>query len=72
MEFGKFMQLLVLFDLLSEMDILIKFMVVVLYGMVLGGGLEVVLICYYWVVLDFVKVGLFEVLLGILFGVGGI
>ncbi|MAP23847.1 MAG: 3-hydroxyacyl-CoA dehydrogenase, partial [Alteromonadaceae bacterium] len=70
-EFGKPMQPPALPDLLSEMDTLTKPMVAALHGTALGGGLEVALTCHYRVALDSAKVGLPEVLLGILPGAGG-
>lgn len=70
-EFGKPMQPPALPDLLSEMDTLTKPMVAALHGTALGGGLEVALTCHYRVALESAKVGLPEVLLGILPGAGG-
>lgn len=70
-EFGKPMQPPSLPDLLVEMDSVSKPMVAALHGTALGGGLEVALTCHYRVALTSAKVGLPEVLLGILPGAGG-
>lgn len=55
-------------------EILGVFVVVVLNGIVLGGGWEIVLGCYVCIVLnDFkIKFGFLEVILGLLLGGGGI
>lgn len=47
---------------------------VVIYGDCLGGGFELVMVCMVWVVtsLDKIKMVLFEVMLGLFLGVGGI
>ncbi|NVK54811.1 MAG: enoyl-CoA hydratase/isomerase family protein [Alteromonadaceae bacterium] len=70
-EFGKPMQPPALPDLLTEMDSISKPIVAALHGTALGGGLEVALTCHYRVALASAKVGLPEVLLGLLPGAGG-
>ncbi|MEC9263077.1 MAG: 3-hydroxyacyl-CoA dehydrogenase NAD-binding domain-containing protein [Pseudomonadota bacterium] len=70
-EFGKPMQPPSLPELLVEMDKVSKPMIAALHGTALGGGLEVALTCHYRVALSSAKVGLPEVLLGILPGAGG-
>lgn len=64
--------LFMLFEVLDKIEYVSKFVVVVLLGFVFGGGLELVLVCYYWIIFVLNKVGLLEVNLGILSGVGGI
>ncbi|MDC8830151.1 3-hydroxyacyl-CoA dehydrogenase NAD-binding domain-containing protein [Alteromonas gilva] len=70
-EFGKPMQPPALPDLLADMDTISKPIVAALHGTALGGGLEVALTCHYRVALASAKVGLPEVLLGLLPGAGG-
>lgn len=70
-EFGKLLVLLLLFDVCEWIEFGMKLVVVVLYGVMFGGGFEVVLVVYYWFVVFGVKFGLFEVMFGLLFGVGG-
>lgn len=59
---------------LCILEILGKLVVVVINGVVLGGGLEIVLVCYYWIVVDVKgsQFGLLEVMLGLLLGGGGV
>lgn len=53
---------------------LLVFVVVVINGVVLGGGYELCLVSNYCVCVDnfCIEIGLLEVLLGLLFGVGGV
>lgn len=57
-----------LFDYIENM---FKLVIVVINGFVLGGGLEFVMVLYICIVFDNVKLGLLEVLLGVIFGYGG-
>lgn len=70
-EFGKPLQDPSLPDLLDEMDTINKPIVAALHGTALGGGLELALACHYRIALASAKVGLPEVLLGLLPGAGG-
>lgn len=61
-----------LFEVLDKIENVFKLVVVVFFGLVFGGGFEVVLVCYYCIIFVDNKVGFLEVNLGILLGVGGI
>lgn len=47
-------------------------MIVIINGYVFGGGMELVLVCDFWIVLIEVFMGLMEISLVIILGVGGI
>lgn len=53
---------------------LLVLVVVVINGVVLGGGYEFCFVLNYWIVVDNLKfkIGLFEVMLGLLSGGGGV
>lgn len=50
----------------------LKLVIVVIYGVVLGGGFEFVMFCYMCFVIESVKFGLFELIFGLIFGFVGI
>lgn len=70
-EFGKPMQDPSLPAVLQTMETVTKPIVAALHGTALGGGLEVALTCHYRIAAHATKVGLPEVLLGLLPGAGG-
>ncbi|VAW00475.1 Enoyl-CoA hydratase / Delta(3)-cis-delta(2)-trans-enoyl-CoA isomerase / 3-hydroxyacyl-CoA dehydrogenase / 3-hydroxybutyryl-CoA epimerase [hydrothermal vent metagenome] len=70
-EFGKPPQKPYLPDLINEIENCSKPVVAALHGTALGGGLEVALGCHYRIAVSAAKMGLPEVLLGILPGAGG-
>jgi len=70
-EFGKPPQDPFLPDMINEIEACSKPVVAALHGTALGGGLEVALGCHYRVGVAAAKMGLPEVLLGILPGAGG-
>lgn len=70
-EFGKPMQPPNFLDTLSAMENMPKPVVAAIHGTALGGGLETALCCHYRVACNSARVGLPEVLLGLLPGAGG-
>lgn len=66
--------MLEMYMVFREIEIFGKLFVVVINGMVMGGGLEFCLVCYYWIVLNNIKIklGFLELKVGLLFGGGGI
>lgn len=50
----------------------LKLIIVVIYGVVFGGGLEFVMVCYIRIVVEDVKLGLLEFNFGIILGFVGI
>ena len=70
-EFGKPPQEPHLPDLVNDIEACTKPVVAAIHGTALGGGLEVALSCHYRVAVSGAKMGLPEVLLGILPGAGG-
>ena len=70
-EFGKNIDAPILSDICDKMENLDKIVVASLHGTPLGGGLEVAMSAHYRIAAPKTKVGLPEVLLGILPGAGG-
>ena len=70
-EFGKNIDGPVLSDICNRLEKLDKIVVASLHGTPLGGGLEVAMSCHYRIATPNTKVGLPEVLLGIIPGAGG-
>ncbi len=70
-EFGKPPQDPHLPDLVNDIEACTKPVIAAIHGTALGGGLEVALACHYRIALTAAKLGLPEVLLGILPGAGG-
>ena len=70
-EFGKNIDGPVLSDICNRLEKLNKIVIASLHGTPLGGGLEVAMSCHYRVATTNTKVGLPEVLLGIIPGAGG-
>ena len=70
-EFGKNIDGPVLSDICNRLEKLDKIVIASLHGTPLGGGLEVAMSCHYRIATPDTKVGLPEVLLGIIPGAGG-
>lgn len=70
-EFGKPIQPPMLTDVIRDIENTGKPVIAALHGTALGGGLEVALGCHYRVAVPSARVGLPEVLLGIIPGAGG-
>ncbi len=70
-EFGKPMQEPSLHDVLDTIEASTKPVIAAIHGTALGGGLETALVCHYRVAVPSAKVGLPEVMLGLLPGAGG-
>ena len=70
-EFGKNVDGPILSDICNRLERLDKIVIASLHGTPLGGGLEVAMACHYRIATASTKVGLPEVLLGIIPGAGG-
>ena len=70
-EFGKNLGGPTLSEICNKIEKLNKYVIASLHGTPLGGGLEVAMACHYRIATPNTKVGLPEVLLGILPGAGG-
>ena len=70
-EFGKNIDGPILSDICNRLERLDKIVIASLHGTPLGGGLEVAMACHYRIATASTKVGLPEVLLGIIPGAGG-
>ncbi len=70
-EFGKPVMMPTLLDVLDVIEASTKPVIAAIHGTALGGGLEVALVCHYRVAVPSAKVGLPEVMLGLVPGAGG-